>query len=63
VSEATVVTEFRWIEAGAGIPVPCLHGLFGASDHWERPVEELFPRCRAMALTLPIFETPPTISL
>ncbi len=42
-SEATVVTEFRWIEAGDGIPVLCLHGLFGASDHWERLVDELSP--------------------
>ena len=57
--EITVVTEFRWIEAGAGIPVLCLHGLFGASEHWEAAVEALAPRCRAMALTLPIFDTPP----
>jgi len=59
VREITVVTEFRWIEAGAGIPVLCLHGLFGASEHWEAAVEALAPRCRAMALTLPIFDTPP----
>ena len=58
-SETSVVTEFRWIEAGAGIPVLCLHGLFGTSGHWETTVEVLAPRCRAMALTLPIFETPP----
>ena len=58
-SETSIVTEFRWIEAGAGIPVLCLHGLFGASEHWETTVEALAPRCRAMALTLPIFETPP----
>jgi pimeloyl-ACP methyl ester carboxylesterase len=58
VSETNVVTEFRWIEAGAGIPVLCLHGLVGASEHWETTVETLAPRCRAMALTLPIFETP-----
>jgi pimeloyl-ACP methyl ester carboxylesterase len=58
-SEATVVAEFRWIEAGEGLPVLCLHGLFGTSDHWETLVEALAPRCRAMALTLPIFETPP----
>jgi len=59
VNEASVVAEFRWIEAGAGIPVLCLHGLFGSSEHWESTVELLAPRCRAMALTLPIFETPP----
>ena len=57
-SETNVMSEFRWIEAGVGVPVLCLHGLFGASDHWERTVEALAPRCRAMALTLPIFETP-----
>jgi pimeloyl-ACP methyl ester carboxylesterase len=57
--ETSVVTEFRWIEAGGGLPVLCLHGLFGASDHWERLVEAVSPRCRAMALSLPIFETPP----
>ena len=57
--EASAVAEFRWIEAGAGIPVLCLHGLFGTSEHWETTVEALAPRCRAMALTLPIFETPP----
>jgi pimeloyl-ACP methyl ester carboxylesterase len=59
VNETSVVTEFRWIEAGGGLPVLCLHGLFGASDHWERLVEAISPRCRAMALSLPIFETPP----
>jgi pimeloyl-ACP methyl ester carboxylesterase len=53
------VAEFRWIEAGAGLPVLCLHGLFGTSEHWEQTVEALALRCRAMALTLPIFETPP----
>jgi pimeloyl-ACP methyl ester carboxylesterase len=37
------VTEFRWIEAGGGLPVLCLHGLFGASDHWERLVEAVSP--------------------
>ena len=58
-NDASVVAEFRWIEAGAGLPVLCLHGLFGASDHWETTVETLAPRFRAMALTLPIFETPP----
>ena len=54
-NETSVVTEFRWIEAGGGLPVLCLHGLFGASDHWERLVEAVSPRCRAMALSLPIF--------
>jgi hypothetical protein len=58
VNEASVVTEFRWIEAGGGLAVLRLHGLFGASDHWERLVEAVSPRCRAMALSLPIFETP-----
>jgi len=58
VSEMSVVTKFRWIEAGAGIPVLCLHSLFGTSGHWETIVEALAPRCRAMALALPIFETP-----
>ena len=28
VNETSVVTEFRWIEAGGGLPVLCLHGLF-----------------------------------
>jgi len=59
VNEASAVAEFRWIESGAGIPVLCLHGLFGTSEHWETTVETLAPRCRAMALTLPILETPP----
>jgi pimeloyl-ACP methyl ester carboxylesterase len=59
VNETSVVTEFRWIEAGAGLPVLCLHGLFGTSEHWAALVEAIAPRCRAMALTLPIFETPP----
>jgi pimeloyl-ACP methyl ester carboxylesterase len=39
--------------------VLCLHGLFGTREHWETTVEALAPRYRAMALTLPIFETPP----
>jgi pimeloyl-ACP methyl ester carboxylesterase len=59
VNETNGVAEFRWIEAGSGIPVLCLHGLFGTSEHWAATVEALAPRCRAMALTLPIFETPP----
>jgi hypothetical protein len=63
VNEASVVTEFRWIEAGGSLPVLCLHGLFGASDHWERLVEAVSPRCRAMALSLPIFELPTTTAL
>jgi 2-hydroxy-6-oxonona-2,4-dienedioate hydrolase len=59
VSETSVVAEFRWIEAGRGLPVLCLHGLFGASEHFAATVEALAPRWRAMALSLPIFETPP----
>lgn len=59
VSETSAVTEFRWTEAGAGFPVLCLHGLFGASEHWEPVLEALAPSCRAMALTMPILETPP----
>jgi pimeloyl-ACP methyl ester carboxylesterase len=59
VSQDSVVAEFRWIEAGAGLPVLCLHGLFGASEHWDTTLEALAPDYRAMALTLPIFETPP----
>ena len=58
-SETSAMAEFRWIEAGAGIPVLCLHGLFGTSDHWEPVLEALAPSYRAMALTLPIFDTPP----
>jgi pimeloyl-ACP methyl ester carboxylesterase len=53
------VAEFRWIEAGAGLPVLCLHGLFGTSEHWETTLGILGSDYRAMALTLPIFETPP----
>jgi pimeloyl-ACP methyl ester carboxylesterase len=55
----SAVTEFRWTEAGAGSPVLCLHGLFGSSAHWEATLQALAPGYRAMALTLPIFETPP----
>ena len=58
-SETSVVAEFRWIEAGRGLPVLCLHGLFGTSEHFAATVEALAPRWRAMALALPIFETPP----
>ena len=57
-NEASVMTEFRWIEAGGGLPVLCLQGLFGASDQWERLVEAVSPPCRTMALSLPIFEIP-----
>jgi pimeloyl-ACP methyl ester carboxylesterase len=53
------VAEFRWIEAGAGLPVLCLQGFFGTSEHWETTLEILGSDYRAMALTLPIFETPP----
>jgi pimeloyl-ACP methyl ester carboxylesterase len=59
VSQDSIVAEFRWIEAGAGLPVLCLHGLFGTSEHWEPTLEALAPGYRAIALTLPIFETPP----
>jgi pimeloyl-ACP methyl ester carboxylesterase len=62
VSETSVVAEFRWTEAGAGLPVLCLHGLFGTSEHWDTTLEALAPGYRVMALTLPIFETPPTTS-
>lgn len=58
-SETSVVAKFRWIEAGAGLPVLCLHGLFGTSEHWNTTLEALAPAYRAMALTLPIFDTPP----
>ena len=37
----------------------CLHGLFGTSEHWETVLEALAPNYRAMALTLPILDTPP----
>jgi pimeloyl-ACP methyl ester carboxylesterase len=59
VSELSVMAEFRWTEAGSGLPVLCLHGLFGTSEHWEATLEALAPAYRIMALTLPIFETPP----
>jgi pimeloyl-ACP methyl ester carboxylesterase len=59
VSATSVVTEFRWIEAGAGLPVLCLHGLIGTSEDWATTVESMAPRYRGMALTLPIFDTPP----
>jgi pimeloyl-ACP methyl ester carboxylesterase len=51
--------EFRWTEAGTGLPVLCLHGLFGTSEHWGAVLDALAPGYRAMALTLPILETPP----
>jgi 2-hydroxy-6-oxonona-2,4-dienedioate hydrolase len=59
VSDMSVVAEFRWTEAGAGLPVLCLHGLFGTSEHWAATLSALAPGYRGMALTLPIFETPP----
>jgi pimeloyl-ACP methyl ester carboxylesterase len=59
VSEMSAMAEFRWTEAGAGLPVLCLHGLFGTNADWETTLEALVPGYRAMALTLPIFETPP----
>jgi pimeloyl-ACP methyl ester carboxylesterase len=59
VSELSAVAEFRWNEAGTGLPVLCLHGLFGTSEHWEALLDALAPRYRAMALTLPILEIPP----
>lgn len=58
-SDTSAVEEFRWTEAGAGVPVLCLHGLFGATEHWDTVLESMASSCRAMALTLPIFETPP----
>jgi pimeloyl-ACP methyl ester carboxylesterase len=39
--------------------VLCLQGFFGTSEHWETTLEILGSDYRAMALTLPIFETPP----
>jgi pimeloyl-ACP methyl ester carboxylesterase len=59
VNHTSVEAEFRWVEAGDGPPVLMLHGLFGASAHWEPVIDALASGYRAIALTLPIFELPP----
>jgi pimeloyl-ACP methyl ester carboxylesterase len=48
--------QFRWIEGGEGECVLFLHGLLGDMYHWEAAVDALAPACRAMALTLPVFD-------
>jgi pimeloyl-ACP methyl ester carboxylesterase len=48
--------EIRWLERGEGEPVVLLHGLVSRMDHWEGSLEELGRTCRALALSLPIFD-------
>jgi len=48
--------SFRWLERGDGEPVVLLHGLLGEMDHWEASLVALEDRCRAMALSLPLFD-------
>jgi len=48
--------NFRWIERGEGEVVVLLHGLMGEMDHWERTLEALGPRYRALALEVPILD-------
>src|SRR5262249_38680868 len=56
--------SFRWLERGDGEPVVLLHGLLGEMDHWETSLVELEDTCRAMALSLPIFDPAvPALSL
>jgi pimeloyl-ACP methyl ester carboxylesterase len=49
-------TSFRWLERGDGEPVLLLHGLMGEMDHWEASLIGLEETCRAMALSLPLFD-------
>jgi pimeloyl-ACP methyl ester carboxylesterase len=48
--------ELRWLERGEGEPVVLLPGLMSRMDHWEASLEELGRACRAIALSLPIFD-------
>ena len=47
---------FRWLEQGAGEPLLLLHGLMGQMHHWDTVLDMLAPRCRPMALSLPMFD-------
>jgi pimeloyl-ACP methyl ester carboxylesterase len=49
-------SSFRWLERGDGEPVLLLHGLLGEMDHWEAALVALEETCRAMALSLPLFD-------
>ena len=49
-------SRFRWLERGDGEPVLLLHGLMGEMDHWEASLVALEETCRAMALSLPLFD-------
>src|SRR5262245_533045 len=46
----------RWLERGSGEPVILLHGLLGRMDHWEATLDTISRMCRAMAVSLPIFD-------
>ncbi len=57
-------SSFRWLERGDGEPVLLLHGLMGEMDHWEASLIALEDACRAMALSLPLFDPAvPAVSL
>lgn len=53
------IPEYRWLERGEGEPVLLLHGLMGQMHHWDDVLDGLAPICRAMALSMPIFEPAP----
>ena len=48
--------EHRWLERGEGEPVLLLHGLLGQMDHWDAVLDGIAPYCRAIALSMPIFD-------
>jgi pimeloyl-ACP methyl ester carboxylesterase len=56
--ECSLVTQFHWIENGAGEPVVLLHGLLSTVEHWESTLATLAGRWRGLALSLPIFDLP-----
>ncbi len=53
---ANASPELRWLERGRGDAVVLLHGLMGEMAHWAPVLESLSDVCRAVALSLPIFD-------
>ncbi len=56
--EIKKISDFEYIDEGAGQPLILLHGLFGALSNWEGVVERFSKKYRVLIPLLPLYTLP-----